>query len=66
MDEEPVAQLPSRGVAGHDGNRMRMRMRSRYLVFAFFAAAMLFSIVREWSAPVGCRRLEMTGKVHPR
>ncbi|MGA2978493.1 MAG: hypothetical protein ABSD76_02770 [Terriglobales bacterium] len=37
-------------------------MRSRALVFAFFAAAMLFSVVREWSAPVSCPRLEMTGK----
>jgi len=32
-------------------------MRNRVLVFAFFAAAMLFSITREWSAPVGCPRL---------
>jgi len=46
----------------HDVNRMR----SRALVFAFFAAAMLFSIVREWSAPAGCPRLEMTGKVRLR
>jgi hypothetical protein len=43
----------------HDAN-----MRSRVLVFAFFAAAMLFSVVREWSAPVGCPRVEMTRKVH--
>jgi hypothetical protein len=41
---------------GHDVSSMR----SRYLVFAFFAAAMLFSTVREWSAPVGCPRLELT------
>ena len=34
-------------------------MRSRYLVFAFFAAAMLFSIMREWSAPTGCLRPEI-------
>ncbi len=33
---------------GHDINMMMMR--SRTLVFAFFAAAMLFSVVREWSA----------------
>ena len=56
-----------RAVAGlrimrHDVNGMR----SRYLVFAFFAAAMLFSMVREWSAPTGCARLVMTGKVHTR
>jgi hypothetical protein len=37
-------------------------MRSRGWVFAFFAAAILFSVVREWSAPIGCPRLEMTGK----
>jgi len=35
-------------------------MRSRALVFAFFAAAMLFSMIREWSAPVGCPRRELT------
>jgi hypothetical protein len=43
-----------------------MLMRSRILVFAFFAAAMLFSVVREWSAPASCPRLPMTGKVRPR
>jgi len=37
-----------------------LKMRSRTLVFVFFAATMLFSIVREWSAPTGCLRLEMT------
>jgi hypothetical protein len=37
-------------------------MRFRAWVFAFFAAAMLFSVVREWSAPIGCPRLEMTGE----
>lgn len=31
-------------------------MRSRALVFALFAAAMLFSMVREWNAPVACQR----------
>ena len=46
----------------HDVNRMR----SRALVFAFFAAAMLLSMVREWSAPTGCPRLEMTEKFRPR
>jgi hypothetical protein len=46
---------------GHDVNRMRMP--SRALVFAFFAAALLFSVVREWSAPASCPRLELTGKV---
>jgi len=38
------------------------KMRSRTFVFVFFAATMLFSIVREWSAPTGCLRLEMTGQ----
>jgi hypothetical protein len=37
-----------------------IRMRHRTLVFVFFAAAMLFSMIREWSAPVGCPRLAMT------
>jgi hypothetical protein len=37
-------------------------MRSRTLVFAFFAAAMLFSVVREWSVPAGCPRLTMIAK----
>jgi hypothetical protein len=57
-----AARLPDRGITRHDVNRMR----SRYLVFTFFAAAMLFSMVREWSAPAGCPRLEMTRKVRPR
>jgi len=34
-------------------------MHSRKLVFAFFAAAILFSVIREWSAPVGCPRRPM-------
>jgi hypothetical protein len=32
-------------------------MRDRRLAFAFFAAAILFSIVREWSAPMACTRI---------
>jgi len=40
-------------------------MRSRYLVFAFFAAAMLFSVIREYNAPIGCPRLVVT-RVQPR
>jgi hypothetical protein len=43
-----------------------MTMRSRTLAFAFFAAAMLFSVVQEWSAPSACPRLPMTAKVHLR
>jgi hypothetical protein len=40
-----------------DQLRNNPSMRSRKLVFAFFAAAMLFSMIREWNAPVGCQRL---------
>jgi len=40
--------------------RHYISMRSRALVFAFFAAAMLFSMVREWSAPAGCPRIPVT------
>jgi hypothetical protein len=32
-------------------------MRARTLAFAFFAAAILFSMVREWSAPSACARI---------
>jgi len=38
-------------------------MRKRALIFTVFAAAMLFSMVREWSAPVACLRPEMTERV---
>jgi hypothetical protein len=31
-------------------------MSNRKLVFAVFAAAILFSVIREWSAPAGCLR----------
>jgi hypothetical protein len=31
-------------------------MRTNRLVFAFFAAAILFSMVREWSVPASCFR----------
>lgn len=55
-------RLPDRAITRHDVNMMRPRI----VVFAFFAAAMLFSVVREWSAPTGCPRLEMTGKARPR
>jgi hypothetical protein len=30
-------------------------MKNRF-IFALFAAAILFSVVREWSAPVACLR----------
>ncbi|HSY93347.1 MAG TPA: hypothetical protein VK812_18435 [Candidatus Binatus sp.] len=31
-------------------------MRSQRLTFVFFAAAILFSMVREWNAPATCTR----------
>jgi len=31
-------------------------VRSNRLIFCLFAAAILFSTVREWSAPVACAR----------
>jgi hypothetical protein len=31
-------------------------MRRNRLAFALFAAAILFSMVREWSAPIACTR----------
>ena len=31
-------------------------MRKNYLAFAFFAAAILFSMVREWAVPSACLR----------
>ena len=34
-----------------------MSMRARSLAFAFFAAAILFSMVKEWSAPSACLRI---------
>ena len=34
-----------------------MPMRNRTLAFAFFAAAILFSMVREWGAPSTCPRI---------
>lgn len=34
-------------------------MRDR-IVFAIFAAGILFSMVREWSAPVACERPPLT------
>jgi len=37
-------------------------MQSRVLVFTLFAAAMLFSMVREWGAPAVCLRPEMTAR----
>jgi hypothetical protein len=33
---------------------------SNRLVFAIFAAALLFSTIREWTAPVACLRSPMT------
>jgi hypothetical protein len=32
-------------------------MRNRSLAFALFAAAILFSMIREWSSPAACVRI---------
>jgi hypothetical protein len=37
-------------------------MQSKSLIFALFAAALLFSTLREWSAPIACPRL--ASRVH--
>jgi len=37
-----------------------LEMRTNRLVFALFAAAILFSMVREWSAPAACARIILT------
>jgi hypothetical protein len=55
-DKDAGGTVAKSATAPHDD----LRMRFRALVFALFAAAMLFSMVREWSAPVGCPRLQMT------
>jgi hypothetical protein len=34
-------------------------MPNRIIVFAIFAAAMLFSTIREWNAPAACPRLPL-------
>jgi hypothetical protein len=54
-----AAERLPKSIATRDDINM---MRSRTLVFAFFAAAMLFSVVREWSVPTGCPRLTMIAK----
>jgi len=62
------SELPGRKLPWRiDDARVRLKgMRSRTVVFAFFAAAMLLSLVREWSAPVACPRLEMTASLRRR
>lgn len=37
-------------------NRRTGSVRQPRLIFAIFAAVILFSMVREWSAPVACAR----------
>jgi hypothetical protein len=39
-------------------------MRERRLIFALFAAAVLFSMIREWNAPASCLRLELRAQSH--
>ena len=41
-------------------------MGTRRLTFVFFAFAMLFSMVREWSAPVACARSILAPSSHAR
>ncbi len=55
-DEEPGGAVARFRRSLHHTS-MGLSMRARTLVFAFFAAAMLFSMVREWSTPIGCLRL---------
>jgi hypothetical protein len=38
-------------------------VKRNQFVFALFAAAMLFSMLREWSAPVACARRILIGAV---
>jgi hypothetical protein len=38
-------------------------MRTRRLAFLIFAAAILFSMVREWSAPAFCPRVMLVSSV---
>jgi len=38
-------------------------MRNKRLVFALFSAAILFSMVREWNAPVSCARVNFAPSV---
>jgi hypothetical protein len=40
-------------------------MQANRLVFAFFAAAILFSMVREWSAPAACARAMLAPSAPP-
>jgi hypothetical protein len=39
---------------------LTMSTRRRAVALAVFAAAMLFSVLREWSAPIACPRLKLT------
>jgi hypothetical protein len=34
-------------------------MRRNRFIFAFFAAAILVSMIREWSAPASCARADL-------
>jgi hypothetical protein len=38
-------------------------MRTNRLTFALFSAAILFSMVREWSAPIACARTVLLSSV---
>jgi hypothetical protein len=47
------------GLPHHSKPHHSKKMSTRMLVFAVFAAATLFSITREWSAPTAGPRLEI-------
>ena len=45
-----------RGEFSSSGIESARSMKNRYLALAVFAAAILLSMVREWSAPIACIR----------
>jgi hypothetical protein len=42
-------------------NMQKAWSKNRCVIFALFAAGILFAMVREWNAPVVCWRLRQTG-----
>ena len=51
------ASKPSPMLVGETRRGIILPMRAHRLAFAFFAAAILFSMLREWSAPSTCPRI---------
>jgi hypothetical protein len=37
-------------------NMQKASSKNRWVIFAFFAAGILFAMLREWNAPVACLR----------